>query len=339
MAENVPELKHNESAVIKLSGVPELGENGNSYLVGIVELDGDQEQSNNETEPLEVIIDTREAFNVKVTNDKMLSESTHTPMQFYSPYSACQTIYNPEMLSVVDKDGNESLFISRLAYDYTSDRDITDVKVKVYLGQTTANSFPELNKTWIETNQTLVFDGVVDITKGKGVLCITLDERFEFDPTMSLVVTVLKECFAVAGEFPVHFITFDGNIQSPEYHSMRYNDINREFSMDDTSEFSSNSFVDHNAPVLYIAIPGAVGVASPAAGALSGIHYADGHIFFGAIDAKQVAVWSVDGKLVKNVAPAKGATSVAFDVMPGVYVVKVTSAEGDVYTVKVNATR
>lgn len=337
---DVPELKHNESAVIELKGKPEV-EVGDYSVVGYVVLLGDEFTDNDVTDEAAVSIDDKEALNVKILQDNDLGTSTNTPMQFYNPYSACQTVYSPDMLGIASEDGDDTLNIYRLAYDYTSDRDIKDVELKIYMGQSTTNAFPELNKTWIQNNQELVFDGKVDIVKGRGVLLIDLDEKFEFDPSMSLVVTVLKKSFAVAGEFPVHFDTFHNEIASPWYHSIRYNG-GTEFDMENTDTFSDRSYVDHSAPVLYLAVPGAVpdGVDTPVVGLLGAdVRYADGRIYFSGVDAKNVAVYTVDGKLVKDEAVAAGASSVALDVVAGVYLVRVTDAEGVVYSCKINASK
>lgn len=330
----VPTLAHNESAVIVLNGTPDDVEDGDYKLVARVVLDGDEADDNNETAEVPVKVDGNPALNFKVEQGD-LSWETNTPFSFYTAYSATQTIYSPDMLAMEIADDVDPK-IQRMVWEYDADRNIDGTEITVYLGQTATKNVVAGSSEWIVTNQDKVYEGTVDIKKGSGWLDIVLDEKnvFEFDPDMSLVVTVVKSNPKEGGDWPVRFRVFDYEQRHPDYyHTMGYRGGNP-FSLSNYSSFTTYAYPQ--APVLYLSVPGAgiTGVEAIAGGENAEISYENGYLDFNGIDVREASVWSVDGKLVRKGAVAGG--QVSLDVLPGIYVVKATAADGTVYTAKVN---
>lgn len=330
----VPALAHNEKQTIVLKGFPKKMDDGNYQVMARVVLEGDEYPANDLSEPLDVRVDDKPALNYTVTQNKEASV-TYPPLNFYTPYSAYQTIYSPEMMAI-EIEGDDAAYLKRLAWQYNADKDINGTDIKVYLGQTNVKLLESGSKEWVVNNQEKVYEGKVDIKKGDGFIDIVLDEPFEFDPDMSLVVTVLKYNNSVSGEWPVRFRVFDYEQKSLKtWHSMGYSG-STEFDLNSYNAF--NTFCYAQAPVLFMAVPGAEsGVCVIGAEENSQVVLEDGVLSFGALDVREVSVWSVDGKLVKKGAVAGG--SIALDVLPGIYVVNATLADGENVTLKVRANR
>lgn len=334
----VETVGHNEKKVIMLNGTPDDVEDGEYQLVARVVLDGDEYAGNNESAAVPVKVDGNGALNFKVCVGET-DPASYPPMNFYSPYSAYQTIYSPEMMNLKLQNDEDVAVVSRLVWNYEADKNISDTDVTIYLGQTQTKNINSKNTDWVVLNQKKVYEGKVSIKKGEGWLDIILDEGFEFDPEMSLVITMLKYNGAVAGEFPVRFKVFDYNQRHPDYyHSMGYSGMNP-FDLNAFSSFTTYAYAQ--APVVYMSVPGANIVETGVQGVenVEGVDfsYDNGVLSFSGIDVRTASVWSVDGKLVRNGAVAGGA--VTLDVLPGIYVVKATAADGSVYTSKVRVSR
>lgn len=332
---DVPTLAHNQSKVINVKGYKDgytKAEDGDYSIVAIVELNGDEQMGNNETAPVAVHVDQMPALNYTMTQNKR-SYATYPPMNFYNSYSTYQTIYSPEMMRIELADNQGSAFMSRIAYHYNSTMDINNTDVRIYLSQTPVEYLVSGKTNWITTSPTKVFDGSVDIKRGEGWLDFVFDTPFEFDPDMSLVVTVQKFNNSVVGDFPVMYEVFDYETDPDFFHTNGYVG---EQELDFMTGDLGKSFTYAAAPVLYAAIPGVDGVQGIEAIENSGISYEDGQLLFSG-DIREAIVWTIDGKLVKKANVAKGA--VALDVLPGIYVVKAIDAAGNAYTSKVSVSK
>ena len=324
---DVPTLKAGKSADVECHFKPYAEGKFNFYAE--VVLDGDEDIKNNVTPEisLNVLEEGSASWTNIVTSKKDEGIDTHGPIVYYSTYDRSETIYYASEIK-----GNEGDVIKRIGYVYSGNDGLTDrtdeSNVKIYMGYTDLKSYSSVDDALDPASLTLVYDGTMYLEPGTdNLLAFTLDTPFEYDNTKNLVV-VFERDGSVASEqmFAAVFKVFGNNWNSGVYRKLEYNG-SAEFSGTYGNKYPS-------APVIYLAMENPAGVTTTKA--LSGTFTYDsnsGVMSFG-VATKNVAVYSVDGKLVKNVKVASNA--VALNLAKGLYVVRVTTADGKVETAKLN---
>lgn len=118
---DVPAVEMFKTAEVTVTYVPDVEDQ--VELVGLVEIEGDGDESNNVTEPytVNVLPEGMPPYNVLVTDENTIGDDTRIPMSFIVGESMTQTLYFADEINV-ETDGS----ISRLAYEYTGN-EITSV--------------------------------------------------------------------------------------------------------------------------------------------------------------------------------------------------------------------
>lgn len=127
------------------------------------------------------------------SRDELGNTVFHTgPYSIYFGSYTSQFIYTASDISIVGADEAEISGIS-FSYDYnvTYGSKVKEAKMKVYMTNTD-DSRVYSQPAGVET-QTLVFDGSVPISTGKGKMNITLSEPFTYETSKNLMVTIVKE--------------------------------------------------------------------------------------------------------------------------------------------------
>lgn len=317
---DVPTLKAGKSADVTCHFKP-LAEGKFNFYAEVV-LDGDEDLTNNVTPEisLNVLEEGSAAWTNIVTSKKDEGNDTHGPIVYYSTYDRSETIY---YASEIKADAGS--WIKRIAYIYSSNDNLTDrtdeSNVKIYMGYTDLKSYSSVADALDPASLTLVYDGTMYLEPGTDkLLAFTLDTPFEYDNTKNLVVVFEREG-SVANEhmFGAVFKVFGNNWSSGVYRKLEYKG-SAEFSGTYDNKYPS-------APIIYLAMENsATGITTTKA--LNGTFSYDcnsGVMSFG-VAAKSVAVYSLDGMLVKNVKVVGNAATL--NLAKGLYVVRVTTAEG-----------
>ena len=324
---DVPTLKAGKSADVTCHFKP-FAEGKFNFYAEVV-LDGDENTTNDVTPEisLNVLEEGSASWTNIVTSKKDEGTDSHGPVRYYSTYDRSETIYYASEIK-----GEAGDVIKRIGYIYDSNDGLTDrtdeSAVKIYMGYTDLKSYSSVADAVDPASLTLVYEGSMYIEPGTDkLLAFTLDTPFEYDNTKNLVVVFEREGSVPSEQmFCALFKVFGNNWSSGVFRKLEYSG-SAEFT--DTYENKYPS-----APILYLAMENPTGVTTTKA--LNGTFSYDsnsGVMSFG-VAAKNVAVYSVDGMLVKNVKVAGNAATLGL--AKGLYVVRVTTADGKVETAKLN---
>lgn len=329
---DVPELAHNESAKIYLYGNPDF-EKGSYSLVGVVEVSGDNNPLNDRTPAVDVTADENDPFSYEFNSGSKLGSDTHMPVMHYSPSSMVQTIYTPEVMKL-ENSGKDEYTITRLAWEYSGEIDLNDTDVKVYLSQTHSKGFDSEATSCFTDGLQKVYEGELRFEVGDHWAVVNLDRPYDFDPSMSLLVTVCKTHPRYAGAYPFSFNVFGSDWRRTDsFYSMVYSG-NTSFDVDNASAFEMGAYP--HAPVLHLALGEMVGAdCIPDLDSRHNIRFEGNTVFFDGIDAVSVSLYAIDGSRIAFRNVDANEASVAIDATEGIYILKVIDAAGNTYSSKV----
>ncbi len=315
---NGPEIASHKSARIELYGKPD--RYGEVDLVAMVSSDKDEDASNDISEPVTVNVDGYTALTNTISEGQIVDNAT-VPLSHYFPYTVTQSYYTPAVMGLANSGDN--MVISRIAFEYDSDKDINSTSVSLWLNQSD-NKTPNNKTAWVAPTGTPVYQGRVDFVKGHHYLVFDLDEEhlFSFDPTKSLVITMSKEDTSERG-FLVRFRNFNDNWgNDTKFFTLRAQE-------NSPISISSPSVTNlPNAAVLHISTQDPAGVKEIVISSAASLTYdvATG-MLASSEDMSKVEVYNMSGALIKTLKPAARQASVKCE--DGIYIIKVTTAKGN----------
>lgn len=326
---DVKTLNTRKSAIHNFTIVPNVELTGPVAVTARVVLAGDQNVSNDNSEPTEVemLAPGTLPVNHTVAGVKPGLSST-IPMAHYFPYSLVQTIYPYNELALPVNEGE--LFIHRLGWEYTVEpnedgtpAEVLGTNIQVALGQTDKTTFQQSGNSWIQAKKK-VFSGRVSFSEGTHYLIVDLDQPYQVDPSSNLVVTVAKDNFDVQGDWLVFFTGYGEDWVSPtSWHSLKANNSGP-YNVDSTP----NPIVVPEAAKLFMAVGGKnSGIGEVAFANAISYDRASHALRLMGIDARSIMVTDLSGRIVER-RSLRGEESVAVDLLPGIYLVKAVDAEG-----------
>lgn len=170
-----------EKITYQLPWSPASEETGNSFIYAVVDFAGDEINSNNVTDSLDVIVQTGNIATVEIGD--MFQPLNFLPYNYFNFYSMTQTLYFPDEISMAGDT------IVAIGYSGQFDQDTEGVHLQIMLGETTTN---DLTAGWLDPNtMTPVFDGMMDFKKGLHQIYIPLDGFYKYTG-QNLVVHSVK---------------------------------------------------------------------------------------------------------------------------------------------------
>lgn len=329
--DEVPEIASHQTEYIEIEGQPDVL--GEYDLVAIVDLATDGNHTNDMSPALKVSFDEAPALNTTINSYLNLANSTNAPMHFFTRYTAVQTLYTPAMTAFDRIFAGKKPVITRMAWEYNSNVNINSLKLDVYLSQTDKTTFTDNDKMQPLEGVQAAYSGTTALVKGDGYMTLDLDNEFEFDPAKTILVTVVKDESDNVGTFPTRWKAFDQDWDSSDRHSSRYQG-NTAYNV---AAPSGNLINLAEAPVLHLAVKtDNSGVDEIVLTGKGAVYYNAATQTVETVDyaMKSVEVYDLSGKLVKSVAVAEGATSVAVSCAKGVYLLKVNGVDGSALTLK-----
>ena len=309
---NVPAVKSGEYAEVPLTIKPT--KDGVYDFYAVVELDGDEDKSNDRTESLmlNVLPEGSAAWSNIVTESDAEAYDTHGVVVNYDTSEKSECIYTASQINA-----KENATIKRIAYVY-SGNDLTDrtdpVDFKIYMAHTDKDVWTS-SADWIdESNMTLVYEGQNTFEPGTdNLLSFDLQTPFDYDNTKNLVIAVAK----------------DGN--TPQFCAL-WKVFNKSGS--ETYPYrkieSGSSYLGFGVPVLYLALDYATGIENVVVGN-DGLSYSNGAFTLGK-NVQSATVYTVDGTLVAKLNAGNAQTALK----SGLYIVRTVLADGKTESVKLN---
>lgn len=315
---SVPAIKAGEYADVPLTIKPT--KDGNFDFYAVVELEGDEDDSNNQTESIMLnVLPEGSASWTNVVTDGNETEDTHGAVLNYDPYERTQTVYLASEIKA-----KENAIIKRLAYVYSGNSlyDRTDpVNFKVYLAQTDKNEWTSSADWFTDDQLTLVYDGQNTYEPGTdNLLIFDLQTPFKYDNTKNLVVVVDKDG-VTNPKWCASWKIFNAS-----------SSVKRMIDYGESGQFAGKGgYLRSNVPVLYLAIDYETsGIDNVVLGG-NGVGYNNGAFTFGK-DVKSANVYTVDGTLVATVASENAPVALK----SGLYIVRTVLSNGKVESVKLN---
>jgi hypothetical protein len=193
-------LNPNETAAYEFSWTPTVA--GNTYLYGIVQLNGDQNTLNDQTQNCPILVTTNSNSTLSWIGEGNLS-SIYAPATFWYRTSLFESIYySTEMNFIGMLTGVQ--FINNF-------QNALNKPIKIWLGTTTQNS---LDSGFISASQlTLVYDGIVNLPNGLNVI--------QIDFTLPFLYLQDNLVMMVQRPFDTH------NCDSTEQFLCQVDDVNR----------------------------------------------------------------------------------------------------------------
>lgn len=152
---------------------------GEVSLTGVVELEGDQNEFNNTTQPLKVWVQTGHTVIIPIGEGTALQG---LPIAFHNHASLAQTLYFPNEI------GMPGGAISGIKFFNNFDNTLSK-PIKIFLGETDAT---DLRGGWVDpTSLQLVFDGTVLFPVGENEIYIHFDNTYDYQGG-NLVVYISK---------------------------------------------------------------------------------------------------------------------------------------------------
>lgn len=327
---DVPAIKPDATKKVQVKFRPTVEGIFNFY--GEVVLKGDANANNNVSDPIELkVLDKDNAvWNKVVTSKKGESVDTHGPVVYWSTYDHTEHIYYAKEIN-----GQAGDQIKRIGYVYSGNSNLTDrtaeSEVKIYMGHTSMKGFASGEDAMKPSDLTLVYDGTMVLEPGTdNMLTFTLDTPFEYDPTQNLVIVVDR-----VGEVPKEqrfcalFNVFSANSSSG---------VNRSLSFSESYEHTIGKATPwESAALLYLAVENSTGITSTKVLGTQFSYDGNSGVLSFEDAVSKVAVYSVDGKLVKS-ADVKGG-QLYLGLAKGIYVVRLTAADGKQSNVKLYVTK
>lgn len=316
---DVPAIEPFESGEVTVTYVPDVEDQ--IEIVGIVEIDGDENESNNMTEPYSVLVlpEGMAPFNVLVTDEASIGEYTRAPMSFLVNESMSQTLY---LANEINMDGN----IQRIAYEYKGN-DITSVlgpvNVKIYMCNTDKSIFNSESEAIPVEDMTQVYEGEVTINPGTNIMSFILSDEFEYKKDKNLCIAVVKTGL-VGNQFPALFKVF-----------------NNDFDNTRTIVSDGSPMTFWNVPVLNLAIKGIAGsIENVNIGNLS-VWYdsKSSTLNFNEGNIKKVYVYDISGKMMNQFNLNGTETSLSVNLPVGLYIIHTVAVDGATSNVKVNVSK
>lgn len=326
----VPTIEPHKSAVVKVSG--KAAYSGVQDLMARVVLDGDGYAGNDCSDLKEVTFRSGSAFNYHADENNSRWTSGTLPFDFYYSHTGTQSIYTPKMLGFE----TETNVIDGLSWEYTSERDIDNIRLKVYLATTDKETYPSSGATFIRTNDTPVFDDVVSMEKGAHWLAVSFPGKpFNIRKNENLVVTVVMEESANNGTFPVQTNVFNSSDAGPTcsdnlFHTLHYSG-NQAF------DFNVKAYNNREIPVLHVSLNSnnnntGIGNVTDAHPGKLGMRFS-GNVLHISGNARTLYMYDFSGRLVCTL-HVNGKSAVNVPVAAGMYVVKATDADNHITVAK-----
>lgn len=318
---DVPSIEPFTSAEVTVNYVPDVEDQ--IEVVGMVEIEGDQDESNNISDPYSVLVlpQGMTPFNVTITDESTLGEYTRAPMSFFVNESMSQSLYLADEI-------NMSGTIQRIAYEYKGN-DITSVlgpvSVKVYMCNTDKDIYSSENDGIAIEDMQQVYEGEVTINPGSNVMSFILPEGFEYDSTKNLCVAVVKTGL-VGNSYPALFKVFNSN----------------QFDITRTIVNDGSLIADWDVPVIKLAIKNEIteDIQNINIGAPS-VWYdsSSSTLNFNEANVKSVSVYDISGKMVSRFNLTGTETSVPVNLPAGLYIVHTMAVDGSISNVKINVNK
>ena len=176
VSNNEPVIDLGEKAIIDFHWSPTSA--GNLTLYALIEKTGDQQLSNNQSQPLPITVqDENEVFEGKIGNGTTYSFGL--PFEFLTKYCMAQNIYfNHE---IIDRGGS----ITKITY-FNHFYVPSSVPIKIWMANTNLTTLDE----WVhESEFTLVFEGEVTFPSGNNAVTIELDNPFSYMGNNLIIMT------------------------------------------------------------------------------------------------------------------------------------------------------
>ncbi len=318
---DVPAIEPFKSAEVTVTYVPDVEDQID--VVGMVEIDGDQNASNNISEPYSILVlpEGMAPFNVTVTDENTLGEYTRTPMSFVVNESMSQSLY------LADEIGMEGK-IQRMAFEYKGN-DITSVlgpvNVKIYMCNTDKDIYSsETDDIPLEEMQQ-VYEGEVTINPGTNIMSFILSDEFEYDKTKNLCIAVVKTGL-VGNSYPALFSVFN----------------NGQFDITRTIINDGSPIASWYVPVVKLAIK------SDITGTVQNVNIGGNSVWYDASNStlnftegnvNKVYVYDISGKMVNQFNLKGTETSLSVNLPAGLYIVRTLSVDGSVNNVKISVNK
>ncbi len=325
-------IEPHDTQTIRVVGKP--GKYGIQDIAARVVLTGDGNADNDISGMCQVKVEAGSAYN-NTAND---TETNHTdsglPFSVYHSNSASQTIYTPEMLGFE----NEHNLIDGLAWEYTSSKEISNIKMKVYLGATDKSEYDKNRGKFITEGNNLVYDGTVaaemDEENFRWMNIRFPDSPFSLPKDKGLVVTVIAEETANNGAFPLLFKVFNSSNANPDIADNLYHTVIARDSKEIDIANPGSIFKACEMPVLHISLgkgSGGVGEISGDGGDL-GFSILGNAIRFNG-NAAYAAVYDMNGRLLIASA-VESSGCMPLNLCNGIYILRVQDADGNMKSAK-----
>lgn len=176
-------LATGEEAIITFKFTPVVAEE--HVFVPSVEIEGDNNESNNTAMPYSVLVYPKGTEKVFVGDPNFNLSSQLSPFNFYYLNGTAQTLYYKGQLG---KAG----IINQIEYYYSFNpgTPVEDKEVKIYMAHT---AWDDMYEGWIKADTVLVFDGELDfVIPGRQTITIDLDKPFIYNGKDNLMVFTLN---------------------------------------------------------------------------------------------------------------------------------------------------
>ncbi len=316
---DVPEIPAGSIKVFPVKFTPTTA--GAATLQAELVLDGDFTPDDNLSDPVAVNVlpEGTVMWNRVIYNESTYMDTTTDPIFVGANGNDSQLLYFADEMAC-SKDAD----IYKLAFEYTGKYDLdTPLAAKMYLSNTAKTEFADKFDE-ITEEKTLVYEGELWFKEGNNMLIFEFDEPFRYDHTKTLYVHVITDCDVVYTDYPVHFFAFDENYDQPYYY-IRNNTKNGLFAFGHRIK-------------LHLALKeiGNDGVASVNGELPITYNSVSRNVMFNGVDVASVEVYDIAGRLCQAAAVNGSADRLHLTVAEGIYIAKVTAADGVVATLKVN---
>ncbi len=160
-------IEFGETIEYELPWTPTPDDIGETYLYGYVSFDEDQAPVNNQTQNLDVSVQSGDFLALTIGDEELL---TSLPYNFIWHYSLSQTLYYPDEIDL------SSGILLGIQYYNNFDTLYLDRDIQIWLGETDAEN---LDNGWIDyDSMQLVFDGTVDFPAGENTIFIEFDQPY-----------------------------------------------------------------------------------------------------------------------------------------------------------------
>ena len=241
----VPEIAAGDTVTFDTKFTPTL--EGTFDIFATVEMEGDQELGNNQTNAVSVKCDASASTPwTNTVNGEGENVYTHAPFQCYGSEDLALMLYYPEEINA-----NPGSKLMRIGFEYDANgytETSEEQSIQIYMKNTKER---ECEDGPISTDDmTLVYDGINYFVPGqKNIISFDLDTPFEYDNTQSLCIVTFRSGTRPA-MFGCSWRTF--NAEGGTYRSMHESQ--------NTPYNGTNCWAEDQVPVLYMAFDKYVGI-------------------------------------------------------------------------------